>query len=60
MTVKLSKTDVADKVCKMIKRLANGDWFTTRVSACGMFATTYPLVRPCACVLVAGACSSCA
>jgi serine/threonine-protein phosphatase 2A regulatory subunit A len=24
--------------------LANGDWFTTRVSACGLFAVTYPHV----------------
>lgn len=38
------KPDVAAKVVPLIRRLANGDWFTTRVSACGLFPATYPLV----------------
>lgn len=38
------KPDVATKVCPLIKRLANGDWFTTRVSACGLFPPAYPLI----------------
>jgi serine/threonine-protein phosphatase 2A regulatory subunit A len=42
--VKMSKQDVAAKVVPLIKRLANGDWFTTRVSACALFASTYPQV----------------
>lgn len=27
------------------QRLAAGDWFTARVSACGVFAAAYPKVR---------------
>jgi len=38
----LPKKETIAKVFPMIKRLANGEWFTTRVSACGLFAATYP------------------
>jgi serine/threonine-protein phosphatase 2A regulatory subunit A len=41
---KLPKPDVASKFVPLLKRLANGDWFTTRVSATGLFASAYPLV----------------
>lgn len=41
---KLPKPDVASKFVPLLKRLANGDWFTTRVSATGLFAAAYPLV----------------
>lgn len=40
---KLPKPDVATKFVPPLKRLANGDWFTTRVSATGLFAVAYPV-----------------
>jgi hypothetical protein len=40
---KLPKPDVTSKFVPMLKRLANGDWFTTRVSATGLFAAAYPV-----------------
>lgn len=42
---KLPKPDVAGKFVPLIRRLANGDWFTTRVSACGLLTASYPLVN---------------
>lgn len=30
----------------MLKRLASGDWFTSRTSACGLFAAAYSLCNP--------------
>jgi serine/threonine-protein phosphatase 2A regulatory subunit A len=30
-----------DKVVHLLKTLASGDWFTSRTSACGLFAVTY-------------------
>lgn len=42
---KMEKNDVGTKFVPLIRRLANGDWFTTRVSACGLFSVTYPLVN---------------
>eukprot|EP00463_Aulacantha_scolymantha_P006419 TRINITY_DN806_c0_g1_i1.p1 TRINITY_DN806_c0_g1~~TRINITY_DN806_c0_g1_i1.p1 ORF type:complete len:488 (-),score=89.43 TRINITY_DN806_c0_g1_i1:333-1796(-) len=44
LVTKLEKNDVGTKFVPLIRRLANGDWFTTRVSACGLFSSTYPLV----------------
>jgi len=32
---------VASKVVGVVERLTKGDWFTARVSACGLFAATY-------------------
>ena len=29
----------------MVRRLSAGDWFTSRTSACGLFAAAYPLVN---------------
>ena len=29
---------------EMLKRLSGGDWFTSRVSSCGLFATAYAKV----------------
>lgn len=37
--------DVATKLIPLIRRLANGDWFTTRVSACGLFPGVYSFVQ---------------
>jgi serine/threonine-protein phosphatase 2A regulatory subunit A len=28
----------------LIKRLASGDWFTSRTSGCGLFSVAYPKV----------------
>lgn len=39
---KFPKAEVPVKFVPLLKRLANGDWFTTRVSACGLFAASYP------------------
>lgn len=41
---KINKNDVVQKFVPILKRLAAGEWFTTRVSACGLFANTYPHV----------------
>jgi len=41
----VQKADVATKFVPLIRRLANGDWFTTRVSACGLFSCCYPFVE---------------
>lgn len=30
-------------VCVYLQRLKNGEWFTNRVSVCGLFATACPL-----------------
>ena len=32
---------VVEHYLEMLKRLAGGDWFTSRVSSCGLFATAY-------------------
>jgi len=44
LVVSFQKADVATKFVPLIRRLANGDWFTTRVSACGLFSCCYPFV----------------
>lgn len=33
---------VGDVFGPLLKRLAEGDWFTSRVSACSLFAAVYP------------------
>lgn len=33
---------VGDVFGPLLKRLAEGDWFTSRVSACSLFASVYP------------------
>jgi serine/threonine-protein phosphatase 2A regulatory subunit A len=30
----------------LIKRLTGGDWFTSRTSACGLYAAVYPKCAP--------------
>ncbi|TXT08705.1 hypothetical protein VHUM_02833 [Vanrija humicola] len=30
----------------LLRRLSNGDWFTSRTSACALFATAYPIAQP--------------
>ena len=41
-----SATQLEQHFVPMIKRLASGDWFTSRHSACGLFACCYPKVSP--------------
>lgn len=45
LTTSFQKADLSTKFVPLIRRLANGDWFTTRVSACGLFTACYPLVN---------------
>lgn len=33
-------------LCSCSQRLASGEWFTSRVSACGLFSTAYPRCTP--------------
>lgn len=42
LVVSFQKADIATKFVPLIRRLSNGDWFTTRVSACGLFSCCYP------------------
>jgi serine/threonine-protein phosphatase 2A regulatory subunit A len=44
LVTKLPKSEVGAKFIPVVRRLANGDWFTTRVSACGLFSCSYHLV----------------
>ena len=37
----LAPAAVTEHVVPMIQKLAQGDWFTAKVSACGLFATAY-------------------
>ncbi|KAJ0401076.1 hypothetical protein ATCC90586_000760 [Pythium insidiosum] len=37
-------TSVGDTFGPLLKRLAEGDWFTSRVSACSLFAAVYPKI----------------
>jgi serine/threonine-protein phosphatase 2A regulatory subunit A len=37
---------VVEHVIPVVHRLATGDWFTSRVSACGLFAKTYSRLGP--------------
>ncbi len=38
----MNNENVIKHVVPMVRRLANGDWFTSRISAAGLFAVTYP------------------
>ena len=37
-------SDATETMVPLLKRLAEGDWFTSRVSACALFATAYTRV----------------
>ena len=39
-----SPADLEAHFVPLVKRLAGGDWFTSRTSACGLFASAYPRV----------------
>ncbi|KAI9363418.1 armadillo-type protein [Zopfochytrium polystomum] len=42
----LSPQHVEEHFIPMVKRLSLGDWFTSRTSACGLYAPTYHLATP--------------
>ena len=42
----ISNTGDAECARYDMQRLATGEWFTSRVSACGLFATAYPRATP--------------
>lgn len=39
-----SPQDLEQHFVPLVKRLAIGDWFTSRTSACGLFSVSYPRV----------------
>ena len=39
-----SNTDLESHFVPLVKRLATGDWFTSRTSACGLFSVCYSRV----------------
>ena len=39
-----SPQDLEQYFVPLIKRLSNGDWFTTRTSSCGLYSVCYPRV----------------
>lgn len=41
-----SPTDLETYFIPLLKRLASGDWFTSRTSACGLFSVAYSKVSP--------------
>ncbi|CAL9248666.1 unnamed protein product [Arabidopsis halleri] len=38
----MKESDLVDHFIPLVKRLAAGEWFTARVSACGVFHIAYP------------------
>ena len=42
----LSTEQLLDSFIPLVRRLAGGDWFTSRISACGLFAVAYGRVPP--------------
>lgn len=41
-----SPVDLEEHFVPLVQRLASGDWFTSRTSACGLFSVCYPRVGP--------------
>lgn len=41
-----SPTDLENHFVSLVIRLASGDWFTSRTSACGLFSVCYTRVNP--------------
>lgn len=41
-----SPADLEAHFVPLVTRLASGDWFTSRTSACGLFSVCYPRVNP--------------
>lgn len=45
LLVQLNKIDIINIFIPMLKKLCQGEWFTTRVSAANLFHAVYPLVN---------------
>lgn len=41
-----SPSDLEEHFVPLVQRLASGDWFTSRTSACGLFSVCYQRVSP--------------
>lgn len=41
-----SPADLENHFINLVIRLASGDWFTSRTSACGLFSVCYSRVNP--------------
>ncbi|NWQ72195.1 2AAA phosphatase, partial [Neopipo cinnamomea] len=55
-----SPPDLEGHFVPLVKRLAGGDWFTSRTSACGLFSVCYPRVSsPVKAELRQASCGSC-
>ncbi|KAH6589739.1 hypothetical protein BASA50_009832 [Batrachochytrium salamandrivorans] len=46
IVIVLSQQQIEEFYLPMLKRLSTGDWFTSRTSACGLYAPAYPLMMP--------------
>ncbi len=46
IVVRLSQHQIEDYYIPIAKRLTAGEWFTSRASACGLYAPAYPLCSP--------------
>lgn len=42
----LSQSQLEQYYIPLVKRLSQGDWFTSRTSATGLYAAGYPLATP--------------
>ena len=42
----LSQQQIEEYYIPLLKRLSGGDWFTSRTSACGLYAAGYQLAKP--------------
>lgn len=42
VSVLLPTSDVDERFLPLLRRLSTGDWFTSRTSACALFAPAYP------------------
>jgi serine/threonine-protein phosphatase 2A regulatory subunit A len=42
IAVQLSPAQLTEHYLPLLKRLSTGDWFTSRTSACALFAPVYP------------------
>ncbi|KAJ3276168.1 Polyamine N-acetyltransferase 1 [Terramyces sp. JEL0728] len=43
IVVSMPQPHIEEYYIPMVKRLSSGDWFTSRTSACGLYAAAYPL-----------------
>ncbi|KAJ3261417.1 T-complex protein 1 subunit zeta [Boothiomyces macroporosus] len=43
IVVAMPQPHIEEYYIPMVKRLSSGDWFTSRTSACGLYAAAYPL-----------------